>query len=120
MRGTAFTAEGLVTALLETAPPAPPDEIRSDALDAGDGDEGPAVDIGAIGAEDMAEVQRGIELAFGHFGDWVWPYTQEATDWDLSFCVRVDGRMVGFYLLGRKNMFEVIADDEFEPMEVLS
>lgn len=78
------------------------------------------VQVEPITKEDMPRVQEGIELAFGHYGDWVWSYTNEATDWSISFKAVVEGQMAGFYCLNLRNVTDEVARNKFTPLEDLT
>lgn len=117
-------ARRIASYLLEEADPAAVVAPAATAPPEDDGDEEgagePQVAIDPIAKEDMAEVQRGIEMAFGHYGDWVWGYTQEKTDWNVSFKLVVDGRLAGFYCLAFRDINEEVAAENYTPLEDLS
>ena len=114
-------ARRVASYLLEEADPAAVVAAPAPAEDDGD-EEGaePQVAIDPIAKEDMAEVRRGIEMAFGHYGDWVWDYTLEKTDWNASFKLEVDGRLAGFYCLAFRDINEEVAAENYTPLEDLS
>lgn len=76
--------------------------------------------IWGITDADMAAVKAGIENAFGHFGDWVWDYTNESTDWKMSMKASIGQEMVGFYLLRQQSVEEVIQEEEMQTVEDIS
>lgn len=101
-------------AAVATAPAPPEDDGDKEEADE------PQVAIDPIAKEDMAEVRRGIEMAFGHYGDWVWDYTLEKTDWNVSFKLVVDGRLAGFYCLTFRDINDEVAAENYTPLEDLS
>jgi len=78
------------------------------------------VQIEPLTQQDLPRVREGIELAFGHYGDWVWSYTEGATDWSISAKAVVESQMAGFYCLNLRDVNDEVAANEFTPLEDLS
>lgn len=69
---------------------------------------------------DVPDIERAINTAFGHYGDWVYPYTEKSSDWTLSKKAVYNGKFAGCYMLAWRSILDEIQAEKMESLEDLS